>query len=689
MTTKSFKSVEEIFIELTHLIRPPEDLTVSQAAAKYRQLNNPGSYVGPWLNNMVWPMVEPMDVTISRDFDKCVMVAPAQTGKTDGLILNNIVYSVKIDPMDMIVYSPSNTAARDFSIRRVERLHAHSEAIGDLVIAGQGDNIFDKRYTTGMLFSMSWPSRTEFAGKPIPRVFLTDRDRMEDDIDGDGDPFLLASKRTQSFGSYAMAVVESSPSRPVKDLKWIPQTLHEAPPCDGILGHYNIGDRRRWYWPCPVCGEYFEGLFTHLRWNEDLVGSNYEKALTVYMQCPHNGCRITYDDREEMQFWGRWIKDGESIDRDGNISGTPIRTRTASFWLRGVAACFVKWRDLVAAYLDAFDQYNRTGDEESLKKFYNNDLGEPYYDRASMLARTPESIKARAEKSTGFERHVPQGVRFLLQLVDVQTSKFVIQVFGICPGKPFDMVLIDRLDLTRSPRRNEFDEAERVQPHAYLEDWELITEAMNREYPLIDGSGRMMGIRFTACDSGGKAGVTSKAYEFWRSLVARNLHRRFILLKGDPKPAQPRARINYPDSNRKDMKSGARGDIPVLFLNSNILKDDLNGRLDCVEPGKGMYRMPDWLPDSMYNELCAEIREPKGWMNPAGHRNENWDLSYYCIGLCSSEILRIEWLDWNNPPPWAAEWDSNDFVRASGQTSPFAAKLESGYDLSDLGKALA
>src|SRR3546814_10085019 len=51
------------------------------------------------------------------------------------------------------------------------------------------------------------------AGKPIPRIALTDRDRMEDDIDGEGDPFDLATKRTTSYGSFAMTLCESSPSR--------------------------------------------------------------------------------------------------------------------------------------------------------------------------------------------------------------------------------------------------------------------------------------------------------------------------------------------------------------------------------------------------------------------------------------------------------------------------------------------
>lgn len=690
VTTKSFESLEQIFCELTAQLVPPEDLTVSEAAERYRYVNVPGAYVGPWLNSTVWYMVEPMDVMISRSYIHCIFVGPAQCGKTDSLIVNFIVYSVKIDPIDTMIVTPTQIAARDFSIRRVDRLHDHSEKIGDMLLRGNGDNTYDKHYSNGMLLSLSWPSKTELAGKPVGRVILTDRDRMPDDIDGDGDPFDLASKRTTTFGTYAMTVCESSPSREVKDLKWIPQSSHEAPPCDGILALYNRGDRRRWKWPCPHCGEYFEGKFEHLQWDADLEGNNFEKGLTVWMQCPVGGCRITLDDRAEMQFWGRWVKDGQGIDKNGNIFGPEPRSQTASFWLNGVAASFAKWPFLVTAYLDAMDVYNRTGNEDALRKFFNNDLGEPYYPRAMLEARTPETIKSRAEMSKGFERHVPHGVRFLIACIDVQKNSFIAQVFGICPGKPFDMVLIDRFTIQRSRRLNEFDEALWVKPATYLEDWQLIVdEVMNKEYPLIDLSGRVMGIRYTCCDSGGKAGVSTMAYNFYRWLASQNLHRRFVLIKGDSKPNQPRARIGYPDSSRKDAKAGARGDIPILFFNSNQLKDDLNGRLDCVEPGKGMYRMPDWLDDSMFNELCAEVRTPKGWENPSSHRNENWDLSYYCIGLCVSEILRVEWLDWSNPSGWFAEWDQNDFVRKVEDNRPFAHGLESDYDLSELGKALA
>jgi phage terminase large subunit GpA-like protein len=179
------------------------------------------------------------------------------------------------------------------------------------------------------------------------------------------------------------------------------------------------------------------------------------------------------------------------------------------------------------------------------------------------------------------------------------------------------------------------------------------------------------------------------AYTYYRRLREENKHRRFFLLKGEGRPNQPRTRISYPDSSKKDMKAAARGDIPVLILNSNAVKDDLDGRLDCMEPGKGMMRFPSWLSDSFFGELCVEMRTEKGWENISDQRNEAWDLCYYAIGLCVSELIRIEVINWLEAPGWAAEWDRNDFVREPDKQSFITDPLKSTYDFASFGKALA
>lgn len=676
-TTTTYETLEDIWIGLTDLLRPPDRISISSAAERYVRLHNEGSYIGPYLNRGAPYMAEPMDELGSREFRGLIFCGAAQSAKTQALILNWLAYSAVVDGMDMIIFSPTQTGARDFSMRRVDRLHRHSPAVGaSLLSAREADNVYDKQYRNGMMLSLSWPTVAQLAGRPVGRIALTDLDRMEDDIGGEGSPFDLATKRTTTFGSFAMTLAESSPSREITNPRWIASTPHEAPPCGGILGLYNRGDRRRWYWPCPDCGRYFEAKWTHIEWDEK--PSILASAETVRMRCPVNGCRIEPDQRAYMQSWGVWLKDGQRIEPDNNaIIGSGVRSRLASFWLNGVAANFATWTDLVITYLNAQNDFNKTGSEDSLRKFYNTDLAQPYLPKSAESELLPEVLKARAEdfptvemsederinRNPMVEPLVPENVRFLVATVDVQNNMFVVQVQGIQPGAPFDIVVVDRFQIRKSRRLDAMKESEWVHPSSYLEDWaEIVSEVMNRTYALADGTGRRMAVRMTGCDSGGREGVTTNAYHFYRQLKADGLSGRFHLLKGDTLPSRPRAQITFPDSNRRDRLAGARGDVPVMLLNSNILKDSLRGRLDCMEPGKGMVRFGRWLNDAFFTEMCVEVRDDKGWHNPRNLRNESWDLTYYCIGLCVSPVLRVEGIDWENPPGWAAPWDKNDLI---------------------------
>lgn len=666
---------------------------MAEAAEKYVYLNNPGAYVGYYSNDQAPYMVEPMNVFVRRDKNAEIFVGPAQCGKTQSLILNTIAYTVRVSPMDMIVYCPTLSAARDFSVRRLGRMHDTSEIPGEKSEIGKllraekdADNKFDKHYKTGMILSLSWPSSAELAGRPIGRVVITDRDRMDDNIDGEGEIFDLARKRTTTFGSFAMCLAESSPSRQISNPKWVRKTKHEAPPTGGILELYNRGDRRRWYWPCTDCGSYFEGTFRMLDY--DMTSNVMATAETVRMICPHCNHKINPDDRYGMNLRGRWVADGQWCDDDGEVHGDMPRTDIASFWLNGVAASFISWQELVQNYLAAQQSYERTGSEEALIKFYNNDLAEPYMPKSMEMVRLPEALMARAEPLG--EKVVPEGVRLLVATVDVQQNMFKVQVQGILPGSPMDMVIVDRFDIRLSAGRLDGDgQIAWVKPGTYLEDWDLITEqVLKRTYPLADDTGRHMMIKMTFCDSGGKAGVTSNAYAYYRVLRKANLHGRFHLVKGDGKVG-PRWRITYPDSSNRSNTAAAQGDVPVLLLNSNLLKDELSTKLDGMIPGKGMVRFPDWLPDWFYGELCAEQRTDKGWENPAHQRNEAWDLMYYCIGGCISSLIGIEHIDWNKPLQWADTWDNNSLVVHGSRKDRFVEQTASQYDFAALARSLA
>ncbi len=56
-------------------------------------------------------------------------------------------------------------------------------------------------FRDGSFLQIGWPSITVFSSSDYKRVALTDYDRFPEDIDGEGDGFSLASKRTTTFMS--------------------------------------------------------------------------------------------------------------------------------------------------------------------------------------------------------------------------------------------------------------------------------------------------------------------------------------------------------------------------------------------------------------------------------------------------------------------------------------------------------
>lgn len=705
-----YETIEEMVVESAAGIRPPERLTVSEGAEKYRKLNNPGSFVGPWSNDVTPYLVEPQDTLQSRLYTGMIFVGPAQTGKTD-MFLNWQTHSVICDPADMMLIQTSQTTARDFSKRRIDRLHRHSPDVGKRLVQHRNyDNTFDKRYSSGMMVTLSWPTINELSGKPIPRLWLTDYDRMTQDVDGEGSPFDLARKRATSFQSYGMCAAESSPGFTIDNPRWIPSTAHEAPPTQGILALYNRGDRRRWRWQCVSCQGTFEPAFSLLDYPKSK--DKMESAEQVVLPCPHCG-QIYHHDFDEklgvpgknlLNQLGRWVPDGMILGPNGQLHGTPIRSDIASFWMKGVAAAFTNWKSLVFNYLTAVEEHEKTGSQESLKTTVNVDQGEPYLLKGMEAGRLPEDIIGRA-RDLGV-RVIPPGVRFLVPCIDVQKNRWVVQVHGIGQGN--DIYIIDRFDVRISNRRDELDPTQKlwVNPGAYPEDWRLLVEhVLQKTYPLADGSGRHMSVKQAFCDSGGKDGTTANAYEFWRWLRdgsddeeadeesgwVPNLHRRFQLTKGEPKPGVPRVRISFPDSERKDRHAGARGEVPVLFMNTNMMKDFADKRLDRTDPHGGRVNFPKWLDQNFFTELTVEVRTEKGWENKKRFRNESWDLLVMAFAGIISQRINVEKPGfWEDPPAWAEEWDANELVfHPEKDDKPFAQAEKPKYDLRTLASKLA
>ncbi|MBI9221181.1 phage terminase large subunit family protein [Escherichia coli] len=653
-----------------YILRAPRRMRVADAVAQYMRVPMGAGNSVPW-DPLVAPyVIEPMNCLASREYDAVIFVGPARTGKTIGLIDGWVIYNVICDPADMLIIQMTEEKAREHSKKRLARTFRVSPEVVSRLSPNKNDNnVYDRTFLAGNYLKIGWPSVNIMSSSDYKCVALTDYDRFPEDIDGEGDAFSLASKRTTTFMSSGMTLVESSPGRDVKDVKWRRTSPHEAPPTTGILSLYNRGDRRRWYWPCPHCGEYFQPCGDVVAGFRD-IADPVLASEAAYIQCPSCSGRIMPEQKRELNGRGVWLRDGESINADGSRYGDPRRSRIASFWMEGPAAAYQTLSQLVYKLLTAEQEYETTGSEETLKTVINTDWGLPYLPRASMEQRKSELLEQRAEPVPS--RSVPDGVNFLVATVDVQAGRhrrFVVQVTGY--GSRGERWIIDRYNITQSLRGDSDGESQRIDPASYPEDWDvLLTDVFHKSWPLASDPSQQMRLMAMAVDSGGEDGVTDNAYKFWRRCRRDGLGKRIYLFKGDSIRRAKLITRTFPDNTgRTGRRAQAAGDVPLWLLQTDALKDRVNNALWRDSPGPGYVHFPDWLGSWFYDELTYEERSSDGkWSKPGRGANEAFDLMVYAEALV---ILHgYEKIRWPDAPEWASRETWLECVLDSIEPSP-------------------
>ncbi|MBO4177962.1 phage terminase large subunit family protein [Escherichia coli] len=653
-----------------YILRAPRRMRVADAVAQYMRVPMGAGNSVPW-DPLVAPyVIEPMNCLASREYDAVIFVGPARTGKTIGLIDGWVIYNVICDPADMLIIQMTEEKAREHSKKRLARTFRVSPEVVSRLSPNKNDNnVYDRTFLAGNYLKIGWPSVNIMSSSDYKCVALTDYDRFPEDIDGEGDAFSLASKRTTTFMSSGMTLVESSPGRDVKDVKWRRTSPHEAPPTTGILSLYNRGDRRRWYWPCPHCGEYFQPCGDVVAGFRD-IADPVLASEAAYIQCPSCSGRIMPEQKRELNGRGVWLRDGESINADGSRYGDPRRSRIASFWMEGPAAAYQTLSQLVYKLLTAEQEYETTGSEETLKTVINTDWGLPYLPRASMEQRKSELLEQRAEPVPS--RSVPDGVNFLVATVDVQAGRhrrFVVQVTGY--GSRGERWIIDRYNITQSLRGDSDGESQRIDPASYPEDWDvLLTDVFHKSWPLASDPSQQMRLMAMAVDSGGEDGVTDNAYKFWRRCRRDGLGKRIYLFKGDSIRRAKLITRTFPDNTgRTGRRAQAAGDVPLWLLQTDALKDRVNNALWRDSPGPGYVHFPDWLGSWFYDELTYEERSSDGkWSKPSRGANEAFDLMVYAEALV---ILHgYEKIRWPDAPEWASRETWLECVPDSTEPSP-------------------
>ena len=637
-------------------LAPVSRITVPEAAAR-RMVEAGGQWV-PWRNDVAPYMVEPAEQITSRLYDSVAFIGPARSAKTEALVKNPIAHMILANPRLVHLVHMSADSAREWSVEELDKLLRNSPELAARKARGKGaDNLLDKRFIGGGRLTVGYPVVRQLSARSIPLVLITDADRMPQDIGGEGSVFALGRKRTQSAGSRGMTVIEASPGFPILDESWTPATPHQAPPCEGIVGIYNQGTRGRWYLRCPDCHLEFEPSLERLHWPNH--GTPAERGRAAAMVCLHCGSVIEARHKAELNRAGRWLHE----TRDGGVAPLGEDTReaaTVSYWLKGPAAAFASWSQVVARILEGEELFAATGDESTLKAATNVDGGEPYLPRAKGVAAGLSAAGLRDRASEHAWKTCPAGTRFVTVAVDVQAGRFVVQVEAWRDG--LDRVLVDRFDLVTPPEGAARAEERALDPARFPEDWDVLLALATRAWPVVgeDYALRPCGV---IVDAGGAPGVTPNAYAFYRKArrIARGL---FHLVRGRGGEKVKRAEAANPETAHKGKRHVAK-DITLVWAGTDRLKGEVAASLTRGEEGGRALLLPRGAPADVFGEYSAERPDANGrWeKKPGVRRNEALDLSVYALALVI--VLGAERIQWHRPPHWARADASNTFATLS------------------------
>lgn len=633
-------------------LRPPRRIGVCEAAERHLKVELDGQWQD-WDRRTTPYMAEPTDQMSSRRYRAIIFAGPARSGKTVSLRAG-LAHAIEYDPARIAFFQMSRDAAREFEENTLAPMLRHSPDLGARLATS---TLYRKVFKGGTHLTLNWPVATQLASATYRTVMFTDYDRFPENVDGEGDAYTMARRRTQIAASRGMVIVESSPGSPIRDESWRPKTVHDCPPVrHGVLSLYPSGTRARWYWTCPDCGELFEPTFPRLVYPRDADPA--EAAADVHMGCPECGVLIPHSAKRGLNEAGQWLH--EAGDGKGIVPiGDPeIREAEAlSYWLDGVAATFATWAGLVREFEEAKTLFAATGDEERLKSAVNTGQGRPYLPRSleGDGEVSLDILRDKAEATPGEKGIAPGWARYLTITVDTQQNRWDVMVTAW--GEHGRHQPIDRFDLHQPPDVAPGAGDRVVSPFTVAEDWDALIALEDLAYP-VDGMGCAFRAVALAVDMQGGGATTANAYRFYRARRKAGHGRRWFLTRGrGGDHHRDRVWLQAPEKS-SDKRRRAAKDIEILHIATDRVKDAVAVSLQLTEEGQNFCHIPAWTEEAHLVEATAERRTPKGWRKRPGMvRNETFDL------LTQARALHIqkggERLDPANLPPWAAEGRAN------------------------------
>ncbi len=366
-------------------LRPPEDISVSEWAEKYRVLDSKSSALpGPWRNEKTPYLVGVMDEFCNFDTEEIVFVKPTQVGGTECL-QNMLGWVIQQDPSPTMVVYPSDLLAESISANRIQPMIRASAPLRKRWKESDSSRLelqFDGMYMN--LVGSNSPAN--LASKAIKYLFLDEVDKYPGASKKEADPISLARERTKTFHNRKIFVT----STPTLKTGHIWQAMEQA----DIVKHFFV--------PCPHCGKYIELKWSQITFPNEAGMSYADRAEFANYVCQECGCVITDRDKPQMLRFGEWR----------TVQERTKYARKVAFWINTIYSPFTRFSEIVKEFLNSKD------DSEAFQNFTNSWLAEPWED--TKLKTNADLVLERQTDLPEFT--IPSWAKMLTGGVDVQEN---------------------------------------------------------------------------------------------------------------------------------------------------------------------------------------------------------------------------------------------------------------------------
>lgn len=368
------------------LMNPPEQITVSEWAEKYRMLDSKSSAIpGPWSNDITPYLVGVMDELNNYETQKIIFVKPTQVGGTEAL-QNMIGYIVMQDPASTMIVYPTETLAKSVSENRLQPMLKITPELAKRF--DENSQLLELQFDGMYLTLAGSNSPSSLSSKPIRFVLMDEVDKYPGSSGKEADPIKLAIERAKTFHDKKIYIT----STPTLKTGHIWKEKESA----DIEKHYFV--------PCPHCGEYIELKFSNIRFPDEEGMSYIDRAEFATYVCQECGCIITDADKNNMIRHGEWRI----------VRHNTKYVRSVAFWINTLYSPFVRWADIVKEFLTTKD------DPELFQNFVNSWLAEAWED-----TKLKTSAELVLERQTELPEYiVPSWAKLLTAGVDVQKNSF-------------------------------------------------------------------------------------------------------------------------------------------------------------------------------------------------------------------------------------------------------------------------